>query len=361
MDLTEIAIAKGPSTCKNKRIFRVTKKTVKANVILLVAAVICLLLFLFVGSRDHIGTDINTNENTYNVIHRGSLSLLYMEPAYIIASKILPAFQALVFAYAFISLGLKELTFVRLSKYFYVSLLLFYSDIMIRYDMGIMRQGLAIAFVILGWNYVSDEKLGKEYWITYALAIFCHYSAAASIIPILFRKRKISSGVMIGTSAVAFVLSNTSIINRLLQFIFSLLPGTIFAKYQGHMLAIDTGISIGNIRRFALLFFFCILFDKFKEDDSRIRFFINSFYIGTLIYYLFKPYTIISGRLSIYFCCTETILLPYFLSKFKKRSIRMLIMCFIALYTFYYTNMNVHSFTESWMNEPYLPYKSVLW
>lgn len=348
-------------------LYEVTKKRselslVRRNKILLCLFVFCVIfLILFAGTRSELGTDYNAYLRNYENAKFGKIGLSSFEPFFIIFAKISPSFSIFILLFAIIAISIKSSYFYRNVPYVFVALLLYYSRMYLQFDMGIIRQGIALGITFWASTYIHKRQL-KNFLLTVLFAACFHYSALFFVLAYPLAQREYSKKMIYTTSAVALVLTFTNFWNIIISLL-SFLSQFGFAKYMHYV--IDESYRAGSfdvfdLQRILMLVFFTE-FIKRKEYDKEANTYLNMYYIGTLLYYLFRTFSAISARGSYYFACYEIVLFPYVLKKVKSPYMRVLIVIGVILYAGIYTYKAVHQYAiADYYNLPYLPYSSWL-
>lgn len=159
-----------------------------ANVIALL--IICLPLSLLAGLRDGMGVDYYNYVRIFNTISNQtlteSLNFLTLEPLFIVIVKILsfisPNVHFLFFSLEMLTLYVAFRAFLRMHPqgglcYF----ALFYYLILYHYSYNILRQVLAISFVLLALSYLLKKKVVKATFVLIVTSLI-HYSSIIMLI-----------------------------------------------------------------------------------------------------------------------------------------------------------------------------------
>ena len=153
---------------------------------------ICIAVFLifFAGLRKGIGIDNNSYEQIYNNINSGSFSLFnnVVEPFFVVLNRILPSFQILLFVMAALTVIIRYKAYCDAGIYLLASVFCFYYGTdFLYYDMGIMRQGLAMSICLLSLNSIIRKE--KNFFI-YIVVAACFHSSAIAFVPLYFLSNK---------------------------------------------------------------------------------------------------------------------------------------------------------------------------
>lgn len=358
LGLYDVLIANSSSSLKAQKIIVGNKQFIYRQSILFLAVV--LFLISFASIRWNTGIDFNSYENSYNLIKAGES--LQIELGFRIIAKILKSFTQLLLAYAVISVVAVCLTIENYSHYLFVSLLLFFSNIFLRYDMGIIRQGAAMALVIYSVKYAMNKQWKSFTALILLSAVFFHNSALIFLVIYPIVNKKISRVTMLMTVCVCIIIGLTGIWIGLFR-IFSHIPMPMMNRYVNHFLNnMEVNFSLTDVKNLILLSGFMYLKnDKEKNDeDKNYNSMVNIYFIGTCMFWIFKQFTYFTGRGLDYFFQIEILLIPEFLRRIKSKSIRVITYILVCAYAFWYLYSIVNfDASTSWMNSSYIPYKTI--
>lgn len=313
-------------------------------------------LCVFAGFRWEVGIDFFTYKNEYNNINKGILGT--GELSYVLISKLVPSFIYVLIVYAFSSILILSKFLKKLSPYIFVSLMLFFSNFYLRFNMGIIRQGLAICISLWCIYYAIKKQIIKSIFLLF-IAVIIHRSAIiVSLIYFIINKR-ISDNKKIILAILCLILGNTNIISHIARFISLLpLPGmNRYSSYLSNILLNNDKFSIVDLKTLFFLIFFIYICKKMRKNDEKVLSLTNIYFLGTCIQYIFIRVEFIADRAAYYFLVIEIILLPMIIYSIKNKLIRNIILFILIAYSFYYVKYYVNYTTDIWMNAPYIPYK----
>ncbi len=225
---------------------------------------------------------------------------------------------SLFFCMALLTIGIKGCALWRMSTLPILSLVVWISDIMIIQDMIAIRAALASAFLVLVIYYKIKQK-PLYMWISFALAICCHFSALILlVVPFLSTKKMYRKGYMVALLAsLTFPLVNFSV--------FDYLP----VLSQNYQLLIDMYSNQQSANPYNLMILarclICLaLWIKMGKISELNRYFLiatKTYTLGCILFYMFHNHISVAFRLGELFWVTEIIVLPYLLylvgSKYK--------------------------------------------
>lgn len=325
-----------------------------------IRVILCLFTVFFIafaGLRWEVGIDFYTYLNAYNNLISGKTDNI--EWTFKILSLIVPSLTFIFIFYAFFSVLLTVKVIKDNSQFIFLSLLLFFSNVFLRYDMGIMRQGLALAVTMWALKYAIKRKFFK-FIICIFIAVLFHRSAIIFIPAYFIVNIRFSNSAIIIITLVCMILGITDFWKYAVKIVAYLhLPG--MDKYLGHLNNsnyINYSLRATDISMLAFLFLFMFIIDRKDAKIGKMnRALLNLYFTGVCIYYLFRPYTTLSDRGSYYYCIYEVLLLPLLLKYVDNKWLRAIVLLAVCLYSFNKVNFFVNYESTSFMNAPYVPYK----
>lgn len=247
--------------------------------------------------------------------------------------------QFLFFTVAFI---ISLLLFVSIPKYSplpILSVLIYFGVLFFSLDMIVIRQGIAVSIVFFSYRYILQQSL-LRYLILVIIASLFHVSALL-LVPIYWicRKRYSSKGLVI-TFVIFLIIYFFRIqwLNGTFQFVLNILTGSdiagkVYAYTTRDAYAVQRGFSLGMIIN-VLLFPLFIYIRKSIEHYKYFNLFLNIFVCYLFVYFCMFEFVEISSRLKYYFMISLIILLPMWVSNYRKlfnRSLSCIIVCLFSL------------------------------
>ena len=353
-------LSKKISRCKTRKIYigNYLIGTMETNILIFSIGVF---LVLFAGLRWNVGLDFGTYQAGYETVKAGNLNIS-AEPSLVFLLYFAPSLTIVFLVYAFFSVNYTVKYLQKNSVYFFVSLLLFFANIYLRYDMGIMRQGLALAITLYSIKYAEKREFAKFVLCVFLAAIF-HSSALMFLVIYFVVDKRFSLGTYFTATMLSAIVGFTNIWKYLLKLI-SYLPIPMMEKYINHYTSgkyVNMTIAFSDIKTAFLLFVFVLYISKCKDSVfiSKYRGLINIYFIGTCITYAFNSFVTLSDRGADYFCIVEILLLPTMLKQINSKGVRTMLMVLVCVYAFKNVYYYANYVGTSWMNAPYLPYTTV--
>lgn len=324
-----------------------------------IVIVIIISLIVFAGTRDELGTDYNTYSRYYDSVKHDSVSFTNVEPIFILLVKMMPSFEGLLLCVAVIAIGVKGKFFYEKSPYVFVSILVYYSYAFLQFDMGIIRQGLALSFTLWAASYAGKNQ--KLFLLYAVIAIICHYSALLFFFAYYFALKEYKKTVMYGLAVLAIFLSFTGFW-QIISVGLDALSALGLSKYSWYMENSQyraPAFELLDLQRAAMLVFFVETIGNAPSKEDRI--FLNYYFFGTILYYLFRSFSAISSRGCYYFVIMEVILFPKALKKIDKPLIRVLAVLLLVVYCGIYIFKVLNQYPiPDYHNLPFIPYNSWL-
>lgn len=325
---------------------------------------LAILIIVFFGTRNEVGTDYNSYVNLYETIHGktpyNNPFFLTTEFFYSIICLIAPKFWIVLFVYSLLAVTIK-CSYIKSTIYPFLSLAIYFSFCGVFYDMGIIRQGLAIGLCFYSLRYIQRRRFIKFFGIILFGVIFIHRTTLLFLPAYFLYDVKIKRVVVYLSIILCFVIGqklNTDSILNIIGF----LP-QYFEKFETtveNYNDLNKLMSFSEVRKII----FCILFYEFlyRNADKRICLWNNLYILGVCLSLLFVHFTTLGSRGSYYYCCYEMLLIPACVYKVKKVMGGLIPFLAVAAYCFMYINTIIYNTenNDSWMNLPYIPYKSII-
>lgn len=326
-------------------------------------------LIIFAGFRDQIGVDYFGYLNHFNGIRFGTLNIINksLEPTFSLLFRLIPSFKLSLVTIALCSVGFHGKAFYDYNcKFAFTALFFYYATEFLFYDMGIIRQGLAVGVCLLSLPYLKNKD--KRFFLFVLLAGTIHISALTFSLLFFMGNKEYSRKIYYGFSLAFYALYYTgmTLIHYLRPFMFgSSLLSSKMAKFSIYD---ESNISLSILRRLLFLVLFVELYKSDglvkmrrrgigkRENADSIWIYINSFFLSTVLLSIFGMFfSSVAGRGTEYFYILYIFIYVDILAhknKFLTNSVLFIIFAILAYITFEGTLLNHGLF--------YLPYKSIL-
>lgn len=207
-------------------------------------------------------------------------------------------FESFLFLISVLSLSIKFYYFKKLSPYFLICIILYFSMGFFK-DLGQVRNALAASILLLGL-----EPLHKRRFINYLLVVFVAFgihSFAIIALPIywcypLVKKRYIPYFVLV----VAFFISFVGGVGQIILGIFNFISGEIPEKVYGYFYSERNQPLYYHAQNLSF-FVFSLIFLRYKERFSaindRLISLVTFHFYSVVIYFLFFDFSPLAGRI----------------------------------------------------------------
>ncbi|KQA98433.1 EpsG family protein [Vibrio metoecus] len=311
-----------------------------------------LLLVFFAGARAvGVGSD---DENYYNMFlsvpnfsewiygeFSYSFEKIWMEPGYVFFGSIFRSISsepvALFFPVAFLSVTIACYYYYKLSPYYFMSLLLFFSHNFLYRDINQIRSAITCAIGLALISFIYKRKKIHTF-ILILLASLFHMVGLVYFVTFVFSRisqyRKLHFyGLLISvflsiSGFLHFLISNINFLGVISTKISSY---STTEKYVNSVGLLDI-TNIKNMVIFLLLYSFWDVLSS-KYDKFRICF--TFFAFGVFWRIAFSEFGVLSARVATIFTITEVILIPMLISIFKQKLTPALITVFYAFLMLY--------------------------
>lgn len=318
--------------------------------ILWTLSVVLIQCVLIAGLRDvSIGTDTKTYFNLFTYIKNTPVSQAfsyYIETGYFLLNKVVSMFtnnfNILLIAICIIVYRSIYKFIKNYSKNAIMSLFLFITLGYFSSTMNIMRQYIALSFVLLGYNfYLKDNNI--KFLLFIVLACFFHTSAIL-VIPIILMYHIIFSGKIETSILIKVVVSSVLLLITLFAPYFSsiLFNNSEYYNYIVDGAGYDTSlISLNLIIKIIMSITYFYLNSKklFIDKNANLKFFNYLNLISCLMNILSGGLSMFT-RLNIYFSVTLIIFIPNIVEEMKiKNKYYLKIFIYIGFFILYYLSL----------------------
>jgi len=278
---------------------------------------------------------------TFNnpIFHFGPL-----EPTFYVISYLSKLFFGssvlfIFFVYSVIGIGIKFLSFRKLSNFPFISVLIYFLSYFWLQDFTQFRAGAASAFFLFSIPDILNRNFLK-FFLKIIIAFLFHYSAIIYL-PLYFIYNKKLSLIYYFIPLLGFVLSITTFSITFINFLISFMPSTIGNKIELYMyltrLHYFPKTNIFNFYYFSLFFlYYFILFNLKSYLSVSNIFYLKIISYSLFIFYFFSYFPVFSFRFSELYNVVTLILFPNIISCFKDK---LIVFIFIFFYfTIYFFN-----------------------
>lgn len=284
----------------------------------------CILLCMFAFSRDEVGYDYYSYKEIF--LDQGSnLSIEYLYKAInILIAFVFNNFNFFLLFILFLTVIPKVVLIDRYSPYPLFSIYIYYCTIFIIFDMGVLRQAIAISLCMIAFFKLLERKVFLFYGYV-ILSSFFHVSSLLFLLikPVAFKK--ISAKYITLTLIVAFLIGSF-VVN--LNFIVSSMSYFEFAHNKlityidNEKYTFEVGLTIGMLFKILIIYTWLILNRHIDETKFLEIAVFNCFFVSIVGYLIFHNYGIFAGRPFSYFYAFIVFLIPNILKAIKSNLYR---------------------------------------
>lgn len=270
-----------------------------------------------------------------------------------IIAKLFNSYSFFLFIHALIYYFFIFKGFKKLSPFFLITILLFYSNTLGL--LGSNRQLLALSIGLFATKYIFEKK----YMIYVLLILFSSLFHTTSLLMLffVFLNREIKPRHYILAIVVCFIIGNTQLPLR----IFGLMGGLSENAAIKSSIYLDKAMEdlknanlsvFGLLKRIIIIMFFFLSRKKLSAQHSKFNFIFNVYVLGLAYYFLFsKTLIIMISRGSLYFAVMEPLLLTYIFLLFTNKVQKSFIWLFILLFSILNMNQSISSYKD--LFDPY--------
>ena len=316
------------------------------------------ILFLLAAFRDGIGYDYENYRRIFNLITidkvpQGSSNV---EWGFYLLNVISYSFTIVIFISALIAIPMKIKLICEYSEDGLLSLIMYFTSVFIMFDMGVIRQGIAITFMLFSVKYIINRDFKKFLLVILCGSLF-HITILVTI-PLYFLSYiEFDRKVIYGSSFVALLFSMfkvTTIIFRLL----AMLPlGTISYKLNYYLNSNQSNLTMSLIKRIIFLVLFVEFFNKKNIKDKKSLVFLNGYFLSILVMGFFSSVDIIGGRGSMGLYFMQVFLFAIMMRRTEKKPLKLVLFVTVVLLSINTMMGPINHGNSS--NQPYTPYKSI--
>ncbi|EPM6963357.1 TPA: EpsG family protein [Vibrio alginolyticus] len=309
-------------------------------------------LILFSGLRSlGVGTDDFTYYDKFlevpSIIHwidgdfTYSFAKVWMEPAYIFIGAISKSISlhptALFLPVAFLSITIASYYYKKISPYYFMSMMLFFSHTYLYRDINQMRSAIACAIGLgIVWAIYHRKKLASVVLIVVSTCF--HMVGLTYLVALTFEKISHIRKLHLYCLILAIVISLSGFVSIIIGNITFL--GVISTKIAGYTSTDRFVNSVGlfdvtNIKNI-LVFLCCYYFwNSLSNRYELFRVCFTFFTFGMLWRIAFSELGVLAARVATVFTITEVILIPMLVGIFKQKIIPTIIVVIYAFLMLY--------------------------
>ena len=325
-----------------------------------------LLLLLFGGLRDEVGTDWFAYQGVFDAVAIGEPFDTFREEngflAVVAGAAAIGGYGTFVFLLFAFSLGVKALAVKLYRVELNAALLIYFSAIFLIYDVNGLRQGLAIALVLLaGWAAYRGYAL--RFAGAMALATSMHMIALVALPMYVLTKTLFflrdpwkRAGLLLVGCVMSYFAANAISVSNLSGYLEVVNLLDRYDYYIDQFASSFNPLGPGSLQRGLVALVVVFTIDSVRAPQRLKAFLYNAHAAALLIYFLLSFNLEFMARVSFYYKCFDLITLPLILAAQPSAERRLLFVGFIAAVALVQV-FQILSIPDGGL----LPYRSPLW
>lgn len=255
---------------------------------------------------------------------------MFFDPMYYLIPSVMKTyvsdthFVLLAFmVYALLGLSVKLLAIQRLSGFFFLSLVVYYSNFFFLHEMTQIRVGVSTAIFLFALPYLKQKRYAAYVGLILISLLF-HYSSFLFFVPLFLHADSLNKKLIY--AAMCLIILLTVIPTDFILPYLKIDTEDALVKSNNYIENAELGLA-GGANKFNLLFLlsyvqlaFSIYFsDKIYEHNAYVYLLIKLQIFGLLLFQIFAPVSGFAFRFSEIFLCTQVVTTTYFVYLFQKR------------------------------------------
>jgi hypothetical protein len=249
----------------------------------------------------------------------GGIPFTFLEPTYFLITEISRALwngpAGIFIIYSILGVGLKGVAFPRLTKYYALSMILYFCSFFLLHEMTQIRVGVASAILLLSIPSIVDRNW-KHFLAYMAIGTLFHYSFFIFGFCYFLNPRKIYPAAYLGVIVVTYIAVLAGLnLTTIFQFV---KLGFISNKIETYKKLLDQGMFGGIMLlnpllylRFFVLSFMVWHYDILQEKNRYAIILIKLYAFSIFFFVAFADLPVMAGRVSQLFGIVEIILVPF--------------------------------------------------
>ena len=272
-----------------------------------------------------------------------NIPFTFLEPTFFVIAQlstiIFKGSIGVFIIYSILGVSIKGIAFVRLTKYYQVSLILYFGSFFLLEEMTQIRVGVAAAILLLSIPYIQQKKPLKFFPLI-LIGILFHYSLIVFLFFYFVDPIKINKKIYIVAIFAVYIATICGLnFILLLQF---LNLGFLTQKIETYQLLLEQGmfggISLLNpllFLRIAILIFFIINYEILLSRNKYALVVTKIYAFSILSFIALSALPVLAGRVSQLLGIVEIILVPYGIYILKPKYLAVAMFVFFALMIMY--------------------------
>lgn len=272
-----------------------------------------------------------------------NLPITFLEPSYFAISYfskfVFNGYIGIFIVYSILGVGLKGFAIIRLTKYYSVSLILYFGSFFLLQEMTQIRVGVASAILLLSIPNIQEKK-SVRFFVLVLIGCIFHYSLLV-FLPFYFVNVNVINKKAYITAIVGVCIATFAGLNfiTIIQYI---RLGFLSDKITAYQLMLEKGmfgdISLINpllFLRIVILVFF-IVYSKEMVVKNKYSIIITKVYAFSIIAFIgLSPLPAIAGRINQLLGVVEIVLVPYGIYLLRPKYLAVVLFVIFALMIMY--------------------------
>ena len=273
-----------------------------------------------------------------------SLRQLYMEPGFVFVNSFLRVFTDnyifLFLTVSTLSVGIAAYNYKKYSKYFFLTLVLFFVHTYLYRDLNQIRSAVAAGLSLILISSINDRKHLKV-WLTLLVAGSFHIASLSLFFAYIASFFKITRKRVFFIYVVALVFGVFGASKIFIQVVPS--TGFLAAKLYSYTENKNYANAISffdvtNVKNSFILIMILVFWHRLKKVVPYFETIVLFYLFAVVIRVAFWDLGVLAARISTFFAIVEVVIIPYFIVLFKQKKLVYLI---ILLYAFTMLYMNL--------------------
>lgn len=286
-------------------------------------------------------SDYTTYIDYYDSV--SDIPLTFLEPTFFViswlSSVVFKSYIGIFIIYSILGVGLKGLAIVRLTKYYQVSLILYFGSFFLLHEMTQIRVGVASGILMLSIPYIQEKKPFKFLLLILVGCLF-HYSLIIFSFCYFLNPNTISKKIYILLIFAVYFLTISGL--NIISFFQLIKLGFLSEKIETYQLLLEQGV-FGGITllnpllflRISILIFFIINYEALLLRNKYSLIVTKIYAFSILSFISLSPLPVLAGRVSQLLGVVEILIVPYSIYLLKPKYISVFLVAFFALLIMY--------------------------
>ena len=268
----------------------------------------------------------------------------YMEPGYKILNSIIKScngnIQAVFFIVALLNSVLLFTSLKKYTVYPLVGVMIYFSSMYFFLDMVATRQSIAVLFFFSAVCFIYERQFWRFFLVMFIA--FQFHRSCILLVPLYFfvhKEYKTRTHIWIFCLSLAIFFFQIQWMTKMLTIAANIVGGTTGAIIKMYVSSTTYGanrlLSVGVLINVMLFSIFMVK----REELQKFRYFnifFNIFMVNVVVFFVFYEFIEISNRYRSYFLIANLVLLPYLISVYKDKLLKITVFVGVTAFSFLY-------------------------